>query len=254
MAINIFGIKDAANLTIKNKTDKKIFLYADYATATTNEWTSENVYAKSKNVNAIRWDYGKTGSLKLSFEIFDLKFLSMLAGSDFVTGATDISVREVFTVSTGNKITLGSTPKTGSLLIYTLDEDGLTNIKEQVLGTPASTQDTYSISSLEVTLNATSCPVGSKVVAYYIKTSTATAKTLTVNADKFSKNFEIVADTLIRATDGDDQFVQITYLNAKPKSNWSITMSASDITTLEIEFDLLKDSSSSDMATYKIYE
>ena len=70
MAINIFGIKDSANLTIKNKADGKIFLYADYATVTTNDWTSENVYAKSKNVEAIRWDYGKKSTLKLSFEIF----------------------------------------------------------------------------------------------------------------------------------------------------------------------------------------
>ena len=250
MGINIFGIKDAANLTIRNKADKKVFLYTDYATATTNDWTSESVYAKAKNVNAIRWDYGKAGSLKLSFEIFDLKLLSMLAGSDFVTGATDIAVREVLTVGTGNKASIKADPKVGSLLVYTLDEDGLSNIKEQVLGTPASSPDTYSITTLELTFNATSCPVGSKVAVFYVKSSGATAKTLTINADKFSKNFEIIGDTLIRATDGEDQFVQITYLNAKPKSNWSITMSASDTTKLDIEFDLLKDSASTDM----IYE
>lgn len=253
MAINIFGIKDSANLTIKNKVDGKVFLYADYATVTTNDWTSDNVYAKSKNVDAIRWDYNKKSTLKLSFEIFDLKILSMMAGSDFITGATDLAVREVLTVGTSNKASITSPAKVGSLLFYKIDDDLLTNLAEQTLGTPASTVNTYSLSSQEATFNATSCPVGSKVVAYYLKTSEATAKTLTVNADKFAANFMIVGDTYIRDTAGEDSFVQITWLNCKPKANWSITMSASDITKIDVEFDLFKDTSSSDMATYTIY-
>ena len=58
---------------------------------------------------------------------------------------------------------------------------------------------------------------------------------------------------MIRNTAGDDEFVQIHYLNVKPQSNFTITMDANNITTLSITFDVLKDSNSNDMAEYTIY-
>ena len=96
--MSIYGIKDSANFTLKYKSGAnkgKVFLYSDYATVATNEWTSEQVYAKSKSVNAIRWDFGRASTLKADMEIFDLKWIALLAGSDFVTGAKDILKREV---------------------------------------------------------------------------------------------------------------------------------------------------------------
>lgn len=84
--MNIYGIKDSANVTIKKKSDGSVFLYSDYATTSTNEWKASNVYAKSKDVNAIRWDYGREGTLKL---------ISMLVGSEFEKGSNNICTREV---------------------------------------------------------------------------------------------------------------------------------------------------------------
>ena len=59
---------------------------------------------------------------------------------------------------------------------------------------------------------------------------------------------------MIRNTAGDDEFVQIHYLNVKAKSQFTLTLDASNITTLSAEFDILKDTGSSDMATYTIYK
>ena len=245
--MNIYGIKDSANFTIKHKAGAnkgKVFLYADYATVATNEWTSEQVYAKSKNVNAIRWDYGRASTLKVDMEIFDLKWIAMLAGSDFVSGAKDILKREVFTVGTDKKATIVGTPVTGSLSVYELDEDGLTNKTELEV-----TKD-YTISEKAITLVKEGV---SKIAVFYLANTTE-AKTLTINADKYPENYEIFGDTMIRGTDGDDEFVQINYLNVKPKSNFTITMDAGNITTLSAEFDVLKDTASSDMATYTVYK
>lgn len=252
MANNIFGAKDSANFTIKKKSDGKVFLFADYATTSTNEWTSDSVYALSKSTRAIRWDSNKQSTLKATLEIFDLKWLSMLTGSEFVTGATNILAREVLTSSATNTITLTDTPKTGSLQVFLLESDKLTNGEEQILGTPASTINTYSITDKVITLNATSAPEGTGLVVYYIKDSEATAKVMHIEANKFPFAVEIYADTMIRDTDQQDKFVQLHYLNAKAKGNFTLTMSANDITKLEIEFDLFKDSTSEDMATYTI--
>lgn len=247
--MNIYGIKDSANFTIKYKagTNKgKIFLYSDYATVATNEWTSEQVYAKSKNVNAIRWDYGRASTLKVDMEIFDLKWIAMLFGTEFVSGAKDILKREVLTV-TSNKATMTGTAVEGSMSVYILDEDGITNKTELTLEGDTK----YAISDKEITL--TGVTDAKQIVVYYLA-KVAESQTMTISADKYPENYEIFGDTMIRGTDGTDEFVQIHYLNVKPKSNFTLTLDASNITTLSAEFDILKDTASSDMATYTIYK
>ena len=248
--MSIYGIKDSANFTLKYKSGAnkgKVFLYSDYATVATNEWSSEQVYAKSKSVNAIRWDFGRASTLKADMEIFDLKWIALLAGSDFVTGAKDILKREVLTLGSDKTASLAGTVKTGSLTVYKLDEDGLSNGDELKTGDNAG----YTIAEKKITV--TGGAEGDKIVAYYLENQTS-AQTLTISADKYPENFEIFADTTIRDTDGKDKFVQVNYLNVKPKSQFTLTFDASNITTISAEFDVLKDTGSSDMATYTIYE
>lgn len=248
--MSIYGIKDSANFTLKYKSGAnkgKVLLYSDYATVATNDWTSEQVYAKSKSVNAIRWDFGRASTLKVDMEIFDLKWIAMLAGSEFVSGDKNILKREVLTLGTDTKATLAETPVTGSLTVYKLESDGITNGDELTAGD----NGTYTINDKEITV--TNGTAGDKIVAYYLEKKTS-VKTLTINADKYPENFEVYADTLIRDTNGDDEFVQIHYLNVKPKSQFTLTLDASNITTISAEFDVLKDTASSDMAEYTIYK
>lgn len=248
---NIYGIKDSANFTIKRKSDKKVFLYAPYATQSENAWTSNSVYAKSKDVKAIRFDGEKDSTLKVSMEIFDLKWLSMLSGSDFVTGVKNILAREVLTVDATKTITLTDNPITGSLQVYLLEDDGISNGTELVAG-EVSNPDEYTIADNVITLGTVAGVEGTKIVAYYLKASEATAKTLTIKGSAFPFSVEIFGDTMIRDTDGNDKFVQIHYFNCKAKSNFTLTFSSSDITKLDVEFDIFKDSGSDDMAEYTI--
>lgn len=253
--MNIYGIKDSANFTVKYKSGAnkgKIFAYSDYATVATNDWTSEQVYAKSKNVNAIRWDYNRQSTLKVDMEIFDLKWIAMLFGTEFVKGAKDILKREVLTVN-GGKVTIAGTPVAGSLSVHKLDDDGLTNIEELTVSESTTAKGTYTISNKEISVDATEFPNDSKIAVYYLENVTE-ARTMTISSDKYPENFEAYGDTMIRNTNGDDEFVQIHYLNIKPKSQFTLTMDAANITTLSIEYDILKDTGSNDMATYTIYK
>ena len=254
--MNIYGIKDSANFFVKYKSgDKKgkTFIYSNYATVATNDWTSEQVYAKSKNVNAIRWDYNRQSTLKVDMEIFDLKWISMLFGTEFVSGDTDILKREVLTVTGGKATIVGELAQTPMLEVYKLDDDGLSHIDELTVATEETpTAGQYKITGKEITVDGTDLPDGEKLVVFYLATK-AGAKTLTISTDKFPQNYEIYADTLIRDTNGVDEFVNIHYLNVKPKSQFTLTMDAGNITTLSVEFDVLKDSGSEDMATYTIY-
>lgn len=253
--MNIYGIKDSANLTIKHKSGEnkgKVFLYADYATVSTNEWTSEQVYAKSKSVNAIRWDFGRASTLKVDMEIFDLKWIAMLFGSDFVKGATNILRREILTVGEEHTATMNGSPVTGSMSVYTLDDDGLTNLEELTLSSDSVETGKYTISGNEITVH-TDITAGSQLAVFYLEAK-AESRTLTINADLYPENFEIYGDTEIKGTDDSIQFVQIHYLNVKPKSTFTLTLDASNVATVSAEFDVLKDSGSGDMATYTVYK
>jgi hypothetical protein len=245
-----YAIKDSANLIIKDKSTGKIFLYADYANTTSNEWSGDSVYAKAKGVNAIRFDGARQGFLNTSFEVWDIKMLAMLAGQDWVEGSHEYMKREVLTVTTGNKVTLTKTPVAGSLSVFHLHADGYSNGVEMLSGTPDTTEDTYSLAGSEVTLNATSCPVGSQVIVYYLTLTAATKRQLTFRFDKYPGSYEIWADTMmVEQTTGVADFIQVHYPNAKPQANCTISMDASNVSNFEIKFDLFPDANG-DMATY----
>lgn len=252
--MGIYGIKDSANIIMKTKADDKIFLRSPYATVSTSEWTADTVYAMDKTSRAIRWDSNRQAQVKFSFEIFELKWLSVLAGSSFVTGATNILKAEYLTTAGATPtITLAATPVSGSIAVFTVNTDGMTHKAEMTSGTPSSTLATYSWDSGKIiTLNATTCPAGTAMVVYYMETTAATAQTLTISADAFPANYEIYMDTYIRDRDtGVDSYVQWHYTNVKPMSNFTITNSAADKTTLEVNFDVFKDSNGN-MATFTI--
>lgn len=234
----IYGLKDAANLTLKGKADKKIFLYSDYANASTNEWTSDQVVANAKGVRAIIWNTNKQSTFTTEMETFELKWLALLAGSDWVTGATEILKREVHTADEDGKVTLTGTPVADSVSVYELDTDLLTQVKE--VATPT-------VESKDVTAIAMA---NKTVVVYYVE-SVAEGKTLTFAFDKYPANFEIFADVMITPKGGGaDEFVQIHYPNAKPQANFTLNMDAAAPTNLSITFDLLPDEKGN-MAYYK---
>ena len=185
-------------------------------------------------------------------ELWDLKWIAMLSGSDFVEGATEYLKREVLTTSASHTITLSAAPATGSLTIFALDDDNISHLEEQTAGTPATTENTYSIADLVVTLNTTTAPEGTKFVAYYLTNTGATAKKLQIKSTKFPENYSIYADTMMRDLDGIDKYVQVHYFNARPKSDFSFTFSSKDVSKLDVEFDILKNSTSDDMAEYTI--
>jgi hypothetical protein len=249
----LYGIKDAANIILQQLSDSKIALRSDYATVANAEYSNDTIYAMSKSTRAIRWDYGKKAEVKFSFEVFDLKWLSVLTGSSFVTGATNIMAAEYLTTSGATPtITLAATPVSGSLAVFLLNSDNITHGTEQTAGTPSSTQNAYSLSGRTVTLNATTAPAGTDMVVYYLKATEATAQKLSIAAEVFPTSYSLFMDTYIRNKDTNvDSYVQWNYPNVKPIGNFTITTSASDITKLDVTFDVFKDANGN-LATFTV--
>lgn len=97
---------------------------------------------------------------------------------------------------------------------------------------------TYSYADGFLTFNAESVPGESYAV--YFMNETENVRTLTIESDKFADSYEIFANTTIREDGtGNDTLVQMHYFNAKPQSNFTLTQSATEPTSLSIVFDLM---------------
>lgn len=248
-----YAISDAANLRIKEKSTGNIVLRTPYANTTTAEFSSEQVYANAKGARAVRFDYNKQGTLTCEFEVFDLKWISIMLGGSWSTGVVDVVQTDILYADATNKITLTSTPKAGSLAIFKLQVDKVSHGAEQTLGTPATNEDEYSITDLEVTLNLTSAPQGAAFVAYYLKDSASTAETLHIKTDEFPISYEVIGDTMMaRKHDGVTEFVQFKCPNAKPLGNVTLTMQAGGVTALSAVFDLFGDENNDMMVLTKL--
>ncbi len=233
----IYGIKDAANLYIKNKADGKMFLYTPYANVTTNEWSADRVYAMAKGVRAIGWDHNKESTLTVESEVFDLKWLAMMAGSDWVEGSTDVLRREVVTTDELGAATLTGTPVADSISVFELDADGVSHKLEI---------EDVTVTGSEITATG----ANNKKLAVYYMESVAEARQLTFRFDKYPANFEIFGDVMITPkTGGKKEFVQMHWGNTKPQNNFTITLDSTNPTNLSITFDILPDENGA-MATY----
>lgn len=249
----LYGLKDCANLTVKSKETNKIKLYADYAKTSTIEFTSESVYAYNKTTKAVRWDKNREGTFKTTMEIFNMDIIAMLFGSELEEKQIPFMKREVCQVKDGKAtLTTQDTIKTGTLAVYKLDSSDMkTNLKEQVVGTPASAENTYSIADKVITLNTTTFPDDTGYVACYYMVDTK-AQTFTVDNVSFPGGYEIYGDTALRNTDQVDEFVQFELMNVKPQSNVTLTMDVDNVCSLEVTWDILADKSGDMMRWSKI--
>lgn len=239
-----YAISDSANLTLKNKATGNIELYTPYANKTSLEFSSDQVYANAKGSRAVRFDYNKQGTMNAEFEVFDLRWLSILLGGSWKTGADTQWVREVLTINASNTADLTDEPTVGSLALFTLETDLLAHKTEQTVGTPATNEDEYSIATKTVTFNATSCPENTKVVAYYYKASTATTEVFEIKTVDFPVAYEIIGQTMMtRKDNGVTEYIEFNCPNAKPQGAATVTMEAGGVTTLSAVFDLFGDAS-----------
>ncbi|MBE2918568.1 hypothetical protein HPK02_06570 [Anoxybacillus flavithermus] len=238
-----FGIKEVYNLNIVDFATNKPFIYVDYAGATTNENTAERTSLKGGQgyYKLMDFDHSKESTLKLTVPLVDIKLLAMLAGDDLVEGATSIFKREELMVdvnyeelealkednSDKKMITLSKTPINETVVVHKLE--GLRDYGKEV------TVSDVTGNKVELT----GVDLGDRVVAFYQYLSPATAKKFSIKANKFPKTVKIFGDGLWRDQEtGMDKAVKMMIHKAKPQANFTLTTSGSDVTTLEITFDL----------------
>ncbi|HHT97432.1 MAG TPA: hypothetical protein GXZ90_06030 [Clostridiales bacterium] len=235
----LYALKDCANLRVDNSAGKTQ-MFVNYAKTSSLEFSSDSVFAMNKNVKAVRFDSNREGTFTTSMEIFPMDMIPLLFGTKFTNETVPFAKREVLKVTSGSATLIG-TPKVGSLQVFKVEnDDKITHIKEQSVGTPGTSPDTYSISGQTLTLNATTFPDDNGYIACYYFVDTP-SKSFKVDNISFPGGYVVYGDTNLRGTDQIDEFVQFKLHNVKPQSNCTLTMDVDNIATLEIVWDIMGD-------------
>lgn len=228
----LYALKDCANLRIDSSQAKKTVLEVNYAKTSNLEFSSDSVFAMNKNVKAVRFDSNREGTFTTTMEVFPMDIIPLLFGTKFNNETVPWAKREVLKVTSGSA-TLTGTPKVGTLQVFkVMDDDKLTHVAEQKVGTPATTENTYSISGSTLSFNTTTFAEDGYVACYYFVDQAV--KSFVVDNVSFPGGYVIYGETTMRGTDQNDDFVQFKLHNVKPQSNATLTMDVDNICTLEI--------------------
>lgn len=236
-----FGIKEVMSLTVTNYSTGVPIAHIPYATETNVSTTSERLDLKGGvgNYSLTSWDHTKEMMLNINLPLVDLNLLGHLTGSGLTTGATTAHDDSIF-VTTGSTptITLKAAPVSGTLKVYLMNSDYDIST-EQTAGTPASNVNEYSISDDTITLNATTAPAGTKILAMYDYTTESTSSEVTILADQFTDFVRITGTGIWRNTvSGEDENVSFDFKKCKFKPNFNLTQSSTNATSLDLEADL----------------
>ena len=238
---NTFAIKEVLDYTVEAYSASgrgNILFTVDYAKSSSVQTTAQRLGIKGGIgfFKILDLDYDKECTFNSVLPIVDVTALATKLGKAVTTGAVTTLKKEILTTAGATPtITLAATPIAGSLKIYTLSNERDLGT-EQTAGTPASQENTFSLSGAVVTMNSVSGVAGTKMVVFYDYTSGATAQNIKITASDFP-NFITITGRGLVDDDQAGQKIPVTFRvhKAKVKPEFELTM-ASDAAT-ELAFD-----------------
>lgn len=230
----LYGIKDAGDLTFTNLTTNEPEVYIGYANSVQIDLTSDTVYAYAKGAKAVSWDKPLEGTMKISVDLMSFDLMGFIMGSKLSEKATEFYQRETFKLkSADEQVTLGASAseiKDDTICVYELGADK--NSQGAALETAAYAEGKVTMTGgLE----------GKTYVVYYM--TTKTAKTFMVEAEStLSAFYKLNMITAGKAwADGGKVPMEIEFLKVAPQRALSLTFSAEEPSSFEVNLDILAD-------------
>lgn len=230
----LYGIKDAGDLTFTNLTTNEPELYIGYANSVQIDLTSDTVYAYAKGAKAVSWDKPLEGTMKISVDLMSFDLMGFIMGSKLSEKATEFYQRETFKLkSADEEVTLGASAseiKDDTICVYELGADK--NSQGAALETAAYAEGKVTMTGgLE----------GKTYVVYYM--TTKTAKTFMIEAEStLSAFYKLNMITAGKAwADGGKVPMEIEFLKVAPQRALSLTFSAEEPSSFEVNLDILAD-------------
>lgn len=233
MAINAmttFANREVYNMILCDFNSGKPVLNIDWANATSNDITGEEVYAYGGWGHPKRVTfYGeKGGTITIETQMQSYQLYSIMTGAAIEKTARFLE-REVVTATTAGTLTVKSAPIEGTVNVFADGDD---------CGTPLE-----GVTSAETTISGESIEQDQTYIVYYMKEYTTGVTRISITDTTIPKAVIIYGDTVSRTED--DQIVsqRLVAYKATPQQNvsWSYSNSG-DPTSLSITFDLLVNS------------
>lgn len=239
---NTFAIKEVLDYNVFEYSTSgygDLLFMVDYAKSSSINTTAERLPIRGGqgNFKLLDMDHSKDCTFSSMLPLVDIGALAVKLGKSIATGAKSTPTKQILTASASNTITLAKTPLTGTLKVYKLENERDLGT-EQAVGTPATTVDTYSISELVITLNATTAPAGTKFVVTYEYTSGTAAQNIKITATDFPSFITITGRGLVD-DDQEGKKIPVSFKvhKAKVQPQFELTMASDSATEIDFTTD-----------------
>lgn len=235
------SIKDALDVILSKRNSdgsKTPVLNSDYCNTGSFEISSDVVKSKAKNVDMISFNVGRSGTISLEFEIYELKFLSILLGAVESSDTLQIARKEVLTVAT-DEVTLTDAPVADSVAVFKVKADLRSHDGEELVPD--------SVTGSVVNLVTEALTEGDKVVVYYLFDQ-ATTDMMKITSVDFPDAYELTGWFTVRSIMGVDEEKYLIFHNIRPQGSVSFSFDSASVATLSASFDITADENN-DMVT-----
>lgn len=211
--LDLYGIKEVADVVFWDTSTKKPVLYLDTLKVSTIEETAEQTEARGGKGNPplIIWDYGKEITITLEDALFSMKSMSVMHNQKATVDDTVTAVsRAVKFIAEDNGAIPSSIPSGAT--IYNAKGDTFTS---------------DSASASESGMFGPNLSGGERYMAAWIDSNITNAEQIVVSSSDFPGTYRITGDTYARSQDtGKDEFFQFEIPLAKVNPEQTITMQA----------------------------
>lgn len=236
-----YGLKEVIDAIFYDSVTGKPKLFFNTLKMSNLETSADSVYANGGqgSPRLIGWDFNKTQTLTMQDALVSPESLGMLAGEDAKTGVALIEEREETVVAS-----VDTTEGTATITAKNPVKSAIANTfvyktHGAILGTELIVE---TIADVTITIDNTTAGlvVGDAVSLFYTFESGATAKTVTISADKFPGYYKVVGKTLLRAESGADEKFQVVIHKAKLQPNFTLTMDSENVSVFDFNLDIFK--------------
>lgn len=235
------GVKEVANITFYDLTSGDAVLFFDTLKVSNLEFTGDTVYARGGkgNPKLIAWDSNREIMLNMQDALISVDMLAFMAGS-----TTSVGVKTIY--YTGTHVQTSDAGTTAVMTVAGITAAGTVVTAEHYDASAGTTTDVSGSTVLTtdtITVTAT-LDDGDRVFVSATLASAATAETVTFAGDAYPGTYKIVADTLIKDTDGTNHAYQFVIYKAKLQPGFTMTMEAEgDPSVFDFTLDVLANDS-----------
>lgn len=240
MAYSSFGIKDCADVFLKNLSTNEV-IYIPYFNKFSVDLKGDIIYANKQGQKSIGFNKALEGTFDSELEILNPQIMALMLGVGVVKANTDVFKKEVMVTTVADTLTLTGLPKTGSLSVMIPDEDGVMATKTFTVVTGIPTAGQVKILTSTLTFFTGEAPIGTTIFTTYLSASTLLDK-FTVYSDASTPNFSLYANVEAKMeANGSADYKQICLPKVSIKRDFKLEFDAEKVATFNLGGTLLAD-------------